>query len=41
MTTHAPQAAQTAQAVNLPATLDEAVAALAAMPAAVPVAGGT
>ncbi|MDI3408017.1 FAD binding domain-containing protein [Streptomyces cavernicola] len=44
MTTHAPQppqAAQAAHAVKLPATLDEAVAALAAMPAAVPVAGGT
>ncbi|WP_190329343.1 MULTISPECIES: xanthine dehydrogenase family protein subunit M [Streptomyces] len=41
MTTHAPQAAQTPQSVKLPATLDEAVAALAAMPAAVPVAGGT
>ncbi|MER5825714.1 dehydrogenase, partial [Streptomyces mirabilis] len=38
LTTHAPQAAQ---AVTLPASLDEAVAALAAMPAAVPVAGGT
>ncbi|MFD9488637.1 FAD binding domain-containing protein [Streptomyces sp. NPDC059991] len=38
MTTHAPQAAQS---VTLPASLDEAVAALAAMPAAVPVAGGT
>ncbi|MYV67720.1 dehydrogenase, partial [Streptomyces sp. SID2131] len=38
MTTHAPQ---TAQAVTLPASLDEAVAALTAMPAAVPVAGGT
>ncbi|MBK3630991.1 FAD binding domain-containing protein [Streptomyces sp. MBT49] len=38
MTTHAPQAGQ---AVTLPTTLDEAVAALAAMPAAVPVAGGT
>ncbi|MGY5106393.1 FAD binding domain-containing protein, partial [Streptomyces sp. 900105245] len=38
MTTHAPQAAQ---AVTLPTTLDEAVAALTAMPAAVPVAGGT
>ncbi|BBJ43378.1 hypothetical protein SSPO_060960 [Streptomyces antimycoticus] len=38
MTTHAPQAAHT---VTLPGTLDEAVAALAAMPAAVPVAGGT
>ncbi|QES27513.1 dehydrogenase [Streptomyces venezuelae] len=41
LTTHAPQAAQTPQSVKLPATLDEAVAALAAMPAAVPVAGGT
>ncbi|MCN9239225.1 FAD binding domain-containing protein [Streptomyces sp. RY43-2] len=38
MTTQAPRAAQ---AVTLPASLDEAVAALAAMPAAVPVAGGT
>ncbi|GHA71072.1 FAD binding domain-containing protein [Streptomyces termitum] len=38
MTTHAPQ---TAQSVTLPASLDEAVAALTAMPAAVPVAGGT
>ncbi|WP_181798527.1 FAD binding domain-containing protein, partial [Streptomyces sp. WELS2] len=38
MTTHAPR---TAQAVTLPTTLDEAVAALAAMPTAVPVAGGT
>src|SRR4051812_45527905 len=38
LTTHTPQAAQ---AVTLPTTLDEAVAALAAMPAAVPVAGGT
>ncbi|MEV5276060.1 MULTISPECIES: FAD binding domain-containing protein [unclassified Streptomyces] len=38
MTTHAPQATQS---VTLPASLDEAVAALAAMPAAVPVAGGT
>ncbi|WP_240496471.1 FAD binding domain-containing protein, partial [Streptomyces torulosus] len=38
MTTHAPQAAQ---AVTLPGSLDEAVAALAAMPWAVPVAGGT
>ncbi|MGW0369872.1 FAD binding domain-containing protein, partial [Streptomyces coeruleorubidus] len=38
MTTHAPQAAQ---AVTLPTTLDEAVAALTAVPAAVPVAGGT
>ncbi|MFG2196309.1 FAD binding domain-containing protein [Streptomyces sp. NPDC048639] len=38
MTTHAPQAAQT---VTLPVSLDEAVAALTAMPAAVPVAGGT
>ncbi|MEG3630069.1 FAD binding domain-containing protein [Streptomyces poriticola] len=35
------QTPQTAQAVTLPATLDEAVAALTAMPAAVPVAGGT
>ncbi|WP_037662971.1 xanthine dehydrogenase family protein subunit M [Streptomyces aurantiacus] len=48
MTTHAPRAAQGAQSVTLPATLDEAVAALAAAPAAapvapaaVPVAGGT
>ncbi|MCI3931008.1 MULTISPECIES: FAD binding domain-containing protein [unclassified Streptomyces] len=41
MTTHAPRAAQGAQSVSLPATLDEAVAALAAVPAAVPVAGGT
>ncbi|MBT3157994.1 FAD binding domain-containing protein [Streptomyces sp. CHA1] len=38
MTTHAPQAAAS---VTLPASLDEAVAALAATPAAVPVAGGT
>ncbi|MFF5568999.1 FAD binding domain-containing protein [Streptomyces sp. NPDC012623] len=38
MTTHAPH---TAQFVTLPASLDEAVAALTAMPAAVPVAGGT
>ncbi|MEV0262218.1 FAD binding domain-containing protein [Streptomyces sp. NPDC050617] len=38
MTTHAPQSAHT---VTLPGSLDEAVAALAAMPAAVPVAGGT
>ncbi|MEU6733760.1 FAD binding domain-containing protein [Streptomyces physcomitrii] len=38
MTTQAPQAVQP---VKLPATLDEAVAALAAVPAAVPVAGGT
>ncbi|WP_200263288.1 FAD binding domain-containing protein [Streptomyces sp. HSG2] len=38
MSTRTPQAEQ---AVTLPATLDEAVAALAAMPAAVPVAGGT
>ncbi|GHH32100.1 FAD binding domain-containing protein [Streptomyces candidus] len=38
MTTHATQAAQ---AVTLPASLEEAVAALTAMPAAVPVAGGT
>ncbi|APY88053.1 dehydrogenase [Streptomyces alfalfae] len=41
MTTHAPRAAQAPQSVKLPATLDEAVAALTAMPAAVPVAGGT
>lgn len=41
LTTHAPQAAQTAQTAKLPGTLDEAVEALAAMPAAVPVAGGT
>ncbi|MFC0602122.1 FAD binding domain-containing protein [Streptomyces palmae] len=38
MTTHAPRAAHT---VMLPGSLDEAVAALTAMPAAVPVAGGT
>ncbi|MGW6741020.1 FAD binding domain-containing protein [Streptomyces sp. NPDC055025] len=38
MTTHAPQ---TAQSVTLPSSLDEAVAALTEMPAAVPVAGGT
>jgi CO/xanthine dehydrogenase FAD-binding subunit len=38
VTTHAPQ---TWQSVTLPASLDEAVAALSAMPAAVPVAGGT
>lgn len=38
LTTHAPQAAQ---AVTLPTTLDEAVAALTAVPTAVPVAGGT
>jgi len=38
LTTHAPQAGQ---AVTLPTTLDEAVAALTAVPAAVPVAGGT
>ncbi|WP_424213559.1 FAD binding domain-containing protein [Streptomyces sp. BI20] len=38
MTMHAPQSAQS---VTMPTTLDEAVAALAAMPAAVPVAGGT
>ncbi|MFD6420091.1 FAD binding domain-containing protein [Streptomyces sp. NPDC060194] len=38
MTTHVPQAVQ---AVALPTTLDEAVAALGAQPAAVPVAGGT
>ncbi|MFE7130773.1 FAD binding domain-containing protein [Streptomyces sp. NPDC057638] len=38
MTTHAPQ---TPRSVTLPTTLDEAVDALTAMPAAVPVAGGT
>ncbi|MFE9258219.1 FAD binding domain-containing protein [Streptomyces sp. NPDC006879] len=38
MTTHAPQAAQS---VTLPTSIEEAVAALTAMPAAVPVAGGT
>ncbi|MFE5854591.1 MULTISPECIES: FAD binding domain-containing protein [unclassified Streptomyces] len=38
MTTHAPQ---TPRSVTLPTSLDEAVAALTAMPAAVPVAGGT
>lgn len=38
LTTHAPQAAR---AVTLPASLDEAVAALIATPTAVPVAGGT
>jgi CO/xanthine dehydrogenase FAD-binding subunit len=37
----APHAARTDRLVALPATLDEAVAALAAVPAAVPVAGGT
>ncbi|MEU6867066.1 FAD binding domain-containing protein [Streptomyces sp. NPDC046876] len=41
MTTHAPHTPQAAQSVMLPASLEEAVAALAAMPAAVPVAGGT
>ncbi|WP_415952076.1 FAD binding domain-containing protein [Streptomyces sp. KLOTTS4A1] len=41
MTTQAPQVAHTAQSVTLPTSLDEAVAALSAMPAAVPVAGGT
>ncbi|MDB1089495.1 FAD binding domain-containing protein [Streptomyces sp. ACA25] len=41
MSTHAPQVPRTAQPVALPATLDEAVAALSAVPAAVPVAGGT
>ncbi|MBB1246730.1 FAD binding domain-containing protein [Streptomyces durbertensis] len=44
MSTHAPHAPNgpgLARSVTLPATLDEAVAALAAMPAAVPVAGGT
>ncbi|WP_284116874.1 FAD binding domain-containing protein, partial [Streptomyces fragilis] len=38
MTTHTPHAPQ---AVTLPASLDEAVDALAATPTAVPVAGGT
>ncbi len=38
LTTHVPHAAHT---VTLPRSLDEAVAALTAMPAAVPVAGGT
>ncbi len=38
LTTHAPQAGQS---VTLPTTLNEAVAALTDMPAAVPVAGGT
>ncbi|ANW19982.1 FAD binding domain-containing protein [Streptomyces clavuligerus] len=38
MTTHAPQ---TTRSVTLPTSLDEAVAALTAMPAAVPIAGGT
>ncbi|WP_369266745.1 FAD binding domain-containing protein, partial [Streptomyces harbinensis] len=44
MSTHAPQASgapQTARLVAQPATLDDAVAALVATPAAVPVAGGT
>ena len=42
MSTHAPQAAPpNGRLVALPATLDDAVAALAAVPAAVPVAGGT
>ncbi|MGI5450005.1 FAD binding domain-containing protein [Streptomyces sp. CA-243310] len=50
MTTHAPhsphssqgpQGPRAAQSVTLPTSLDEAVAALTAMPAAVPVAGGT
>ncbi|MFJ5634292.1 FAD binding domain-containing protein [Streptomyces goshikiensis] len=36
-----PQASPAAQSVTLPVSLDEAVAALTAMPAAVPVAGGT
>ncbi|MET7532804.1 FAD binding domain-containing protein [Streptomyces goshikiensis] len=36
-----PQASHAAQSVTLPVSLDEAVAALTAMPAAVPVAGGT
>ncbi|MDT0307850.1 FAD binding domain-containing protein [Streptomyces sp. DSM 44917] len=41
MSTHAPQASSPARLVALPATLDDAVAALAEVPAAVPVAGGT
>lgn len=44
LSTHAPQASgapQTARLVAQPATLDDAVAALVATPAAVPVAGGT
>ncbi|MEE1928107.1 FAD binding domain-containing protein [Streptomyces sp. TRM 70351] len=44
MSTHAPHAPHgpgVTRPVTLPATLDEAVAALTAMPAAVPVAGGT
>jgi CO/xanthine dehydrogenase FAD-binding subunit len=41
LSTHAPHAPHTAQPVALPDTLDEAVAALEAVPAAVPVAGGT
>ncbi|WP_326596892.1 FAD binding domain-containing protein [Streptomyces sp. NBC_01803] len=41
MSTHAPHAPQTDRLVALPATLDDAVAALAEVPAAVPVAGGT
>lgn len=41
MSTHVPQAPKAAPLVALPATLDDAVAALAEVPAAVPVAGGT
>ncbi|WP_431782393.1 FAD binding domain-containing protein [Streptomyces chumphonensis] len=44
MSTHAPHAPHdpgVTRSVTLPTTLDEAVAALTAMPAAVPVAGGT
>lgn len=41
LSTQAPHAPHTSQPVALPHTLDEAVAALAAVPAAVPVAGGT
>ncbi|WP_119288251.1 FAD binding domain-containing protein [Streptomyces sp. YIM 130001] len=41
MTTHAPHSTHAAPSVLLPASLDEAVEALAATPAAVPVAGGT
>ncbi|MEV1008244.1 FAD binding domain-containing protein [Streptomyces sp. NPDC049881] len=41
MSTHAPHAPDSARLVALPSTLDDAVAALAEVPAAVPVAGGT
>ncbi|MEV6106958.1 FAD binding domain-containing protein [Streptomyces sp. NPDC051940] len=41
MTARAPQAAGQRQTVLLPDSIDEAVAALAATPAAIPVAGGT